>query len=217
MTPITPTISDRTRLLEIIAAGLTAVGKILFINTWDFRAPYIVISILGWVAYIVYRTRKNPELLSYWGLATDGFQSTFLRLLPIALACCALFVAAGFYFQTEVIDHTLIYILLLYPIWGIVQQFLVLGIFSRNLKDGFGGRKPDAFVIAVTALLFAVIHYPSPLLIAATFPLAIVYTWLFLRGSNILALGVYHGWLGGVFFYTILGRNPWMEAFGQLF
>jgi hypothetical protein len=52
------------------------------------------------------------------------------------------------------------------------------------------------------------------MLIGATFLLAIVYTWLFLRGSSILALGIYHGWLSGVFFYSVLGRNPWLEAFG---
>ncbi|MEM9527477.1 MAG: CPBP family glutamic-type intramembrane protease, partial [Bacteroidota bacterium] len=78
----------------------------------------------------------------------------------------------------------------------------------------WGQKWSETAIIAATACLFAIIHYPSLWLIAATFLLAIVYTVLYLRGSNLLVLGIYHGWLGGVFFYTILGRNPWLEAFG---
>jgi ABC-type Mn2+/Zn2+ transport system permease subunit len=48
----------------------------------------------------------------------------------------------------------------------------------------------------------------------ATFALGLAYTWLYLRGYNLIALGIYHGWLGGVFFYTVLGRNSYLEAFG---
>lgn len=207
-------ITDRTRLLEIIAAALTGIGKIVFINLIDFRLPYIIVTIVGWLGYVIYRYRQEPDILKYWGLATDDFQKSFLQLLPIALACVVIFVGAGFYFQTEVLDWSLVFILLLYPIWGILQQFLVLGIYSRNLSDGWGGERSEAMVIGLTAVLFAIIHYPSPMLVGATFLLAIVYCWLFLRGSSILALGIYHGWLGGVFFYTVLGRNPWLEALG---
>lgn len=207
-------ISNRTRLYETIAAALTAVGKIVFINVIDLRLPYIIITIVGWLGYIIYRYRQEPEIIRYWGLGTENFRKSFLQLLPVALACTAIFVGAGYYFQTDVLDWSLVFILLLYPIWGILQQFLVLGIYSRNLSDGWGGQRSETTVIALTAVLFAIVHYPSPLLIGATFLLAIVYTWLFLRGSSILALGIYHGWLGGVFFYTVLGRNPWLEAFG---
>jgi hypothetical protein len=209
-------ISDRTRLYEIIAAALTGIGKIVFINLIDFRLPYIIISIVGWLCYIIYRYRQEPDIIRYWGLGTEKFGSSFLQLLPVALTCVAIFVGVGYYFQTEVLDWSLVLILMLYPIWGILQQFIVLGIYSRNLADGWGGQRSEATIIGLTAVLFAIVHYPSPLLIVATFFLAIVYTWLFLRGSSILALGIYHGWLGGVFFYTVLGRNPWAEAFGSL-
>lgn len=209
-------ISNQTRLYETIAAALTGIGKIVFINLIDLRLPYIIITIVGWLGYVIYRYRQNPEIIRYWGLGTENFSKSFLQLLPVALACMAIFVGAGYYFGTEVLDWSLVLILLLYPIWGVLQQFLVLGIYSRNLADGWGGQRSEATIIGLTAVLFAIIHYPSPMLIGATFLLAIVYTWLFLRGSSILALGIYHGWLGGVFFYTVLGRNPWLEAFGSV-
>ncbi|MEO0732499.1 MAG: CPBP family glutamic-type intramembrane protease [Bacteroidota bacterium] len=204
-------ITRRRRLLETLAALLTAVGKIVFINLLEIRTPYIVLTILGWGTYIFFRFRQRPQVLSYWGLTTTGFWKSFGQLLPVVLVCSGVFFAYGYYYDTQVVDWTLVLILLLYPIWGILQHFLLLGIFGRNLQDG---GLATGWVIALTSVLFAVIHYPSPWLIGATFFLAIVYTWLYLRGHNLLVLGIYHGWLGGVFFYTVLGRNPWLEAFG---
>lgn len=60
----------------------------------------------------------------------------------------------------------------------------------------------------------AIAHYPFLLLIGATFLLALVYTTLYFRGRNLLALGIYHGWLATFFFYWVLGRDSWLEAFG---
>ena len=210
MSPRPPT----TRRLELAAALLTALGKIVFMDTLDWRAPYIATAVLGWIGYVVYQSRREPGVLRYWGLKDTDFRRSSLRLLPVALLLTAAFFAAGSYFQTSVADRTLLYVLLLYPIWGIVQQFIVLGVFARNLEDGFGGRVPAWAVIFITAALFGLIHYPFPLLMLATFFLGLVYCWLFLRGYSLIALGIYHGLLGGVFFYTVLGRNPWVEAFG---
>ena len=214
MKTISPDISDKRRLYEILAIAALAFGRLLFMVELGWRLPFIIVVVVGWSSYVYYRLQAKPELRSYWGLLTDGFWSSFLKLLPIALLCIASFLAYGFYFETEVLDWTLIIIVLVYPIWGIVQQFLALGIFARNLSDGWGGNRPEWQVILLTGGLFGLIHYPFPLLMLATFFLGLVYAWLYLRGYNLLALGVYHGVLGGVFFYTVLGRNSFLEAFG---
>ena len=72
-------------------------------------------------------------------------------------------------------------------------------------------------IVVLTATLFTLVHFPFLLLVGATFGLAIVSTCLYLRGHNLLVLGIYHGWLGGFFFYTLLNRDPWQEVFGILF
>jgi len=214
MKTLGPDISDKRRLYEILAIAALAFGRLLFMVELGWRLPFIIVVVLGWSSYVYYRLQAKPELRNYWGLLTDGFWSSFLKLLPIALLCIASFLAYGFHFETEVLDWTLIIIILVYPIWGIVQQFLALGIFARNLSDGWGGNRPEWEVILLTGGLFGLIHYPFPLLMLATFFLGLVYAWLYLRGYNLLALGVYHGVLGGVFFYTVLGRNSFLEAFG---
>jgi len=207
-------ITDQRRLFEVLAAALTGVGKIVFINLIDFRLPFIIITCLGWLGYVVFRFRKNDGILKYWGLRWEGFSKSFWQLLPIVVGAVLIFLCFGYYFKTSVLDESVLFILLLYPIWGVLQQFLVLGIFARNLTDGWAGKLSLTLVVGLTAVLFSIIHYPSPLLIGPTFFLAIVYVTLYIRGYNIITLGIYHGWLAAFFFYSVLGRNPWVEAFG---
>ena len=206
------TISRRRRTLEILAILAVVIGRLYFMVELGWRLPFILVVGLGWIGYVWYRTRAEPRLVNYWGLTTDNFRASFLLLLPVALVCVLLFFAYGFYFGTQVVDWSLLLILLLYPLWGAVQQFLALGIFARNLEDGW--QRPEWQVVLLTGGLFGLNHYPFPLLMAATFLLGLAYSWLYLRGFNLLALGIYHGWLGGVFFYTVLGRNSFAEIGG---
>lgn len=80
-----------------------------------------------------------------------------------------------------------------------------------------GDRVSDHTIILITASLFGLIHYPEPILILGTFLLALAYMYLYLRGRNLIVLGIYHGWLAAFFFYCVLGRNSWEEAFGGIF
>jgi uncharacterized protein len=38
-----------------------------------------------------------------------------------------------------------------------------------------------------------------------------------LKERNIYVLGLFHGWLGGFFYYMVLGRDPFLEVFGKVF
>lgn len=48
-----------------------------------------------------------------------------------------------------------------------------------------------------------------------TFLLALFYGYVYLRVRNVFMLGLFHGWLGGLFFYTVVGRDPFLEVFGK--
>jgi hypothetical protein len=45
----------------------------------------------------------------------------------------------------------------------------------------------------------------------ATFAMALLYTFLFLKERNIIPLGIFHGVLGGMFYYIVLKRDLWVE------
>jgi len=206
-------ITNQRRFLEILAVIITGLGKFIFMDVLNWRFAYIAAAILFWVGYVYFRFRKNNNILAYWGLTTKGFRKTFVELLPLALLSAFIFYAIGNKLGTNVLSWHILPILLLYPIWGIIQQFIIVGLIARNLKDMDNIHFPEGGIILVTAVVFSVVHFPFLLLVGATFLLALLYSFLYLRGRNLLVLGIYHGWLGAVFFYTVLGRDAWGEVF----
>ena len=47
-----------------------------------------------------------------------------------------------------------------------------------------------------------------------TFLLALFYGMVYLKTRNVWVMGILHGWLGALFFYTVVGRDPFAEVFG---
>jgi hypothetical protein len=209
-------IKDKTRIFEIVAVILTGFGKFILMDLLNLRFVYILAACLFWGGYIIYRAQKNKGIIKYWGLSKSNFNKTFLELLPVVILCIGAFFFTGNQLETNILNWSIIPILLLYPIWGIIQQFIIVGLLARNLKDLEKGNIPELLIILVTAIIFSIVHYPHNILIVGTFFLGLVYTKLYLNNRNLIVLGIYHGWLGAFFFYTILERDPWKEVFGML-
>jgi uncharacterized protein len=213
----TPVISDKRRALEIIGVVFTGLGKFLFMDWLAWKLPFILLAILSWVAYLILRERHVPGMLRYWGFRTDTFREALLMVLPFAVVSLAIFFAVGFYRGTINMTWNIIPVLILYPIWGTIQQFLVIGLVAGNLKDLNKNSPNHASIICVTALLFGLLHYPFYWLVVGTFILALFYGYVYLRIRNVYVLGIFHGWLGGLFFYTVVGRDPFAEVFSEFY
>lgn len=207
--------SDTKRLVEITAVIFTGLGKFIFMDLLNWRLPYIATATLFWVVYIFYQKRQHPDILQYWGLTTDHFGRTFVELLPLAVVSAGTFVLLGNHLGTNILSADVLPLLILYPFWGIIQQFIMIGVLAKNLSTLERVNLPTWGVVLVTALTFAVVHFPFFLLVIGTFLLALVYTTLYLKGRNLVVMGIYHGWLGAFFFFTVLERNPWQEVFGR--
>jgi len=125
------------------------------------------------------------------------------------------FVIIGFTQDTLNPSWHILPILITYPIWGVIQQFLVIALVAGNLQDleSISIKKP--ITIFITALIFGAIHYPYNWLIAGTFKLALFYGYVYLKERNVWVLGLFHGWLGGLFFYSVVNRDPFLEVFGK--
>jgi len=209
-------ISNKRRMLEISAVILTAIGKFIFMDYLNWRFLFVTIAMISWITYIIYRSKKQPAILKYWGFRTDNFKSVLKRVLPFGLLAVIIFIGAGFYQRSINITWHIIPILILYPLWGTIQQFLLIALTAGNLQDLKGQKLDKGVIIFLSALLFGFIHYPYTWLMIATFLLALFYGWIFLKERNIYVLGLFHGWLGGIFYYTILERDPFLEMFGKL-
>lgn len=215
MTPVS--ISNKRRILEIIAVVLTATGKFLFMDHLNWRLPFFLVAITSWTVYIIYRHKTKMGILKYWGFRTDNFRIVLKKVLLFGLLSVIVFISIGLYQNTINITWHIIPILILYPVWGIIQQFLLIALTAGNLQDMKGQTLNNGIIIIVSALLFASVHYPYLWLMAGTFILAIFYGFIYLKERNIFVLGIFHGWLGGLFYYSILDRDPFLETFGRFF
>ncbi len=209
-------IPDKRRILEILAVVLTAIGKFIFMDWLNWRFAFVAIAISCWAVYIIYRGRKQPGILRYWGFRTDNFKKVAMMILPFGLFSIIAFAGIGFYQGTINMTWHIIPILILYPAWGIIQQFLLIALTAGNMQDLTSYRLNKQVIILVAALLFGLVHYPYTWLIIGTFVLALLYGFIYLKERNIHVLGIFHGWLGGLFYYTVVDRDPFLEMFGRL-
>ncbi len=208
-------ISNKQRFLEITAVLITAAGKFLFMDYLNWRFPFVAGASLFWICYVIYQSRRNKEILAYWGFRKDNFKKVLSMVLPFGLFAIAAFFAVGFYQGTINMTWHLIPILIMYPIWGTIQQFLLISLLAGNLQDMEGKKFNKAVIILFAAILFAAVHYPFWWLIGATFVLALFYGYVYLKARNLYVLGLFHGWLGGLFYYTVLNQDPFMDTFGK--
>ena len=105
-------------------------------------------------------------------------------------------------------------LLLFYPVWGLIQQFLVQALVAGNLSGTSGVVGAPWFVTIVCAGLFAVVHLPDLVLAICTFLLGLAFTPIYLKWRNLWPLGIYHGWLGVFVYFWVLNRDPWLEMLG---
>lgn len=213
----TPFITDRRRLFEIGAVAATAAGKFFFMDYLNWRFPYVAFAVVTWGFYIVQRNRKQRTITAYWGFRTDTFRKSLRLMLPFGLFSLTAFIAVGYYQHSINLSWHILPILISYPIWGTIQQFLIIALVAGNLHDMKAIQLKKTYVILLTALLFSVVHYPSYWLMAGTFLLALFYGFVYLKVKNLYALGLFHGWLGAFFYYTVVGTDPFADIFLKMF
>lgn len=201
------------RKFEIAGAIITGMLKFLMVDVLSLKFVYVVGACLFWIGYVIYRLRLDADVFRKWGFSKEGMSDSFKTTGIFSLVVFWGMMVFAICTDNLVWTVHMIPILILYPIWGIIQQFLMMSLIGGNLH---AANKPDWMVVLVTASMFAIVHYPSFILIGGTFFLALFYTRIFMKQPNLWALGIFHGWLGCFFFYWILNRDPWMEFVAML-
>lgn len=101
---------------------------------------------------------------------------------------------------------------ILYPLWGYAQQFLILSFINVRLMELHW---PVVVIALLTGFAFMLLHVPDKWLMPATFGLGFYFSLLFQEQPNILTLGIAHGWLGVLYYYWVIGKDPLAEKFGR--
>ncbi|HKK65564.1 MAG TPA: CPBP family intramembrane glutamic endopeptidase [Clostridia bacterium] len=193
---------------EVAAVLLSAAGKFIFID-WLRQDMWFALAAGGaWLAYIAVRIRRQPHLIHAWGFSSKNLKSTALIVTPVTAAAVAGAVLYGLLSGQALLHWHMWIVLLLYPAWGVVQQFLLVVLVAGNLDRMSRGRLPRLLIVLPTALLFGVVHIPVPILMGITFFMGCFTTAMFLRYRSVWALGVFHGLLATALYYFVLGQDP---------
>ncbi|MCF8231647.1 MAG: hypothetical protein K9J27_05600 [Bacteroidales bacterium] len=203
--------SYKTRRLEILALVITGALKFIVMDWLDFRTLYIVTACLFWFGFIYKRYKEDPRVLQRWGFRKRNLKKSFLIILPFALVAIAGIVLYGFETEAAMMNWHILPILVFYPVWGLFQQFMIAGLLAGNLVQLPEIKLTDRQVILLTALLFALVHFPSIFLMGYVFVMEAVFLSIYFQWGNIWPLGLYHGWVSSFFLFIVLGRDLLIE------
>ncbi len=191
---------------ETAAVIFTGVSHLVLATWLNRQLLFIVAAVLFWIVFVSIRVHRDPSKLREWGFTGRGFGRSVRLLLPFAGAALLATVGYGLLAGTLIFTWRLFLVLAFYPAWGLVQQFLVVGLLAGNLRKD--GRLSDGVIILVTAVLFAAVHLPSiPLVIIAGL-MGSVTTFVYFETGNLYALGLFHGWVASLAYFFVLGSDP---------
>lgn len=196
---------------EIFAVITTGLLKFVFMDWLNMKVFFIVFICLFWSVYIYLKFKSNPSVLIDWGLQKQNFRQSFLFILPFAITSMVCIVIYGFIVRSNFLNWHILPIFLLYPLWGLIQQFIILGLITNNLKMLNNPALSNFQVILITSLIFGLAHYPRPFLMVFTFIMQWMFTTAFLRWKNIWSLGLFHGWIATLLLFYVFGRDLWNE------
>ncbi len=199
------TASDLRTLLSLLLTGL---AHLLWVaNGW---APALLAALLVplWSLWLWRRLRTTPDAAHRFGVDGRGTLETLRALvIPTGLVTAALF-AIGCWNGT-VLPASFAMTLVLYPVWGVIQQLLVQGL----LTDTLDRTLPRPVAVVLSAVCFGALHLAHVELVVATTAMGLVFAALFLRYRDIWGLGLVHGLLGTLFYPFVLGMDPLRDIY----
>jgi hypothetical protein len=203
--------TDKRRWFEGLAVILTGALKYVLMDWLELRVFFISSACLFWLFYILKRYRTDKEIMGQWGFRETGFRRTFIFGLPLFFLILIGIFLPGSGMLEESLTWNLIAVMGLYPLWGVIQQFLMIGLIAGNLRCISTLNLTESKVVFMVSILFAFAHYPDWPLMGFTFVMELVFITAYFRWRNLWALGLLHGWLGALFLYLVMQRNLWNE------
>lgn len=196
--------------LELSLLILTCILYVLleFIKVIPHPKVIAILMIVCWVGYVIWKSIRHRGILKSWGFRGDNFLVTFRFCLYFTIPMIALIIGYGALTHHISISYTFWMICLLYPIWGIVQQFALQALVHRNIKQII---KPVFYRSVILGLLFSAAHIFDLRLVALAFPIGYAFSRIYDRYPNLWALGICHGILGAMVYYLVLGLDPGRE------
>lgn len=204
---------------ELVAVVLSGLGHILLevfsdglsgSNGSIVRPQHIfnIAAFMFWGVYLIWRLIRVRGLAAEWGFRRAGFIPALKAGCVFAIVGMIPLLVYGWIYSRFPLPVTFWLVMVLYPVWGLGQQFALQALITRNLR----GLLPELWSRIITAaLIFSVAHFPNYRLMALTLVAGVVFAWIYERHRNLWAIGIVHGILGAIAYYVILGCDPGAE------
>lgn len=193
------------RLPAVIDIAFVLLLSFFYVAARIFQSLAIMCVVgmaLSVVAFSVIEIRRGVRSPREVGLRVDTLTSSFV----LSTLCFGPFILAGvvyaFVHGVYRLEHFVI-ALLIYPVWGLVQQTLFQGVFL----EAFRRLHAPLVGMVATSLLFVAVHYPSKVLMGYTAIAGPLFSWIYLRRPNVFTLAFYHGVLGAFVYYVIRQKD----------
>jgi hypothetical protein len=178
---------DVTILLSVIelflwwAAALTKPGRVIYIL---MAAPLAL--------WILKRPVCGPVLRARdFGLSLTGWRFHCVVLTPVTIVLVGL----CFYFvegSSALIPH-FFKRAVIYPLWALLQNILVLGFLWPRLKVLV---KNTGLTAVLCGLIFGLLHWPNVPITIATTLLGVLFAAVYSKHQTVLIIALCHGFLG---------------------
>jgi membrane protease YdiL (CAAX protease family) len=177
---------------------LLALG-LLELVFWTPRSPLhtgCIVALIGSVLWLGLRGRSREELGFRW--PARGGTVVMLAVGCVVAAAIPLVVVAGGHPIPANTDWPKLNNLWPYVIWAVGQQFLLQSYFYVRFEQLLGGRA----AVAVSSVLFALLHFPNLPLTGLTLVGGLFFTETFRTYRSLYPLAIAHALMGIAIAYS---------------
>lgn len=177
---------------EIVSVATSCLIAQWAIQTLAGRAKWLgAIPIALALGLMVFSHRERGEGFHELGFRFDNFFAA-ARLLAIPTAIAIVMILFVSWQQTDgrfSLAGDLRIRLFFLPVWALFQQYALQGFINRRAQIAF---KRETKSVLVVAVIFTLMHLPSPLLGALAFAGGYTWAWVYQRHPNLFALALSH-------------------------